>query len=121
MKVFILLVISFTLRFVAFGQGETFNYGDTVILRGKVLQVVYEIPTGDKFTTYILQLNNPVNIKTNDEWEGLANVNQIHLNIMNPKVERYHNEIITVRGYLFHGLTIHHIRDLCIKVDRIEN
>ncbi len=101
------------------GQTDTFNYGDTVSLQGKVVFVMYEMPTDELFETYVLRLDKKINLKPNDDWEGQSEVTDIHLNIMNNKIKQYQNQNVKVSGVLFHALTIHHRRDVCIKVENI--
>jgi len=105
---------------MCFGQTNTFNYGDTITLKGKVQLITYEMPTGNLYETYILLLDEYIKVKPNEDWEGHSMVNEVHINIMNDKIEQYKDQRIKLSGVLFHALTIHHRRDVCIKLETIE-
>lgn len=117
LKLFFLITISL----LGIYNNPTYEYGDTTTLQGKVMKVVYETNGGSSYSTYILRLNNSINVNSNDEWEGHNNVREIHLNIINNEIEMYNDQTIKVEGMIFHALTAHHKRDICMKVEKIKN
>jgi hypothetical protein len=120
MRIIVVIIAILTSSCLCFGQTDTYNYGDTVTMQGQVTLVSYEMPTGDRYDTYILKLDETINVEANEEWEGHSNVKEIHLNIMNWEIENYVNQKIKLEGILFHALTVHHRRDVCIKVNAFE-
>jgi hypothetical protein len=114
------LFIAASLFLVSFSTLMMYNYNENATLTGMVTEVKYEMPPGDWYTTYILILDNKINVNANDEWDAKSNVDEVYLNIMNDQIEQYKNKIVSVTGNLFGALNIHHRRAVCIKVDKIE-
>ena len=116
-RVLSISIILFTL--FSFGQKGSLNYEESAVLEGKVTLLTYEMPTGDLHDTYILVLDKPINVAGSKDWDAYMNVKEVHLNILNNKIEEYKGQKIRVEGVLFHALTIHDRRDVCIKVEKI--
>ena len=78
------------------------------------------MPSGEKFETFLLSLSEEISIKKNQEFQAESNVTEVHLNISTEKLEAFNGKNISVKGTLFHALTIHDRRPVCIKVDEFE-
>lgn len=109
--------------FVVFGftrQG-IYNYNEEVTLTGVVNEIEYDMPEGGTYLTYILKLDQGINVNANESWEAKSGVAEIQLNIQNHKVMRFKNKTISVKGELFGAINEHHIREVCIKVEEIDS
>ncbi|MFK7772344.1 MAG: DUF4431 domain-containing protein [Saprospiraceae bacterium] len=113
--------IFFIIVFVnlSYAQIDTLQYGKQYQLFGIIEVIEYELPSGDIYETYILKLEEPISVKRNKEWEGILSTNEIHLNRLNSRVSSFDGKRARVEGILFHALTIHHLRDACLKVGSI--
>ena len=120
MRTIILFTICLISYAFVYGQENAFNYEDTITINGNVILVTYETPNGVLHETYILKPDKIITVKSNKDWEGYSKVKEIHLNIMNNKIEEYKDKKIKVTGQLFHAKTYHNIRDICIKVVNVE-
>lgn len=115
-----LIIVFLLLPAFLYCEDVVLEYGDFVSLRGTVKMINYELPSGYKLTTFLLELDKSISVNSNDKWEGHSGVTEVHLNISNDKINEYSNKTIQVSGKIFHALTIHHRRDICIKVEKIE-
>lgn len=115
-----LLFLSFFIwtSFYSKSQPPTIQLNTSSTLRGKVKKVIYETPTGDLNSTYILRLNKMAKVKIDNQ---IIKVDEVHLNILNPYIAHFNLQHIQVKGLLFKALNLHHRRTVCIRVDQIRD
>ncbi len=102
-----------------------FEYGDAIEISGTVERTQYIIGSGDTYEAFLLILPDSIDVRpsaTNPEfgWGETTRINQLHIDLDNPKIASYEGQEITISGMLRASENPHHRGAACVVPEEIE-